>query len=80
MKNRFSIFIVFVCSMFSLQNISAQIKGIHNFPVEDLKRKASATFLSNKEQAIEICNNNIDDDNDGLTDCEDNDCYFTDAT
>ena len=79
LKNRLSVFIVFVFSLFSLQNISAQIKGIHNFPVEDSKRKAAATFLSNKEQAVEICNNNIDDDNDGLTDCEDNDCYFTEA-
>jgi len=29
---------------------------------------------NDSEPAVEICGNGIDDDNDGFTDCQDNDC------
>lgn len=29
---------------------------------------------NSNEPAVEICGNGVDDDNDGFTDCEDNDC------
>lgn len=63
---------------FASQYISAQIIGVNYFPKEAAKIPAPILLQNSQQQAIEICNNGIDDDADGLIDCEDNDCYFTD--
>ena len=41
------------------------------------KLKTQPNQNSNSE-LMEICNNDLDDDGDGLVDCDDPDCYFTD--
>ena len=56
-----------------------------DFPVTNI---AECDFTNNKESvsiasgciAVEICGNGTDDDGDGLTDCEDPDCYLVSNT
>jgi len=40
----------------------------------DLTKTVSSKLGSGAPQDVEICNNSVDDDGDGLVDCEDNDC------